>query len=188
MRADRHSAREITGRTVLVCLLAFFGVVGAVNGVMIGAALSTFGGVETESSYKAGLTFARDAAAAQAQDARHWRVEAKVEPAADMTTIELVARDADGCALTGLEAAAVVLHPTDQRLDRTILMAEESAGHFSGRAALDAGQRDMVIELSRDGERLFRSKTRVVLRGAARRGEPSRAEAPRGEAPRGEAP
>jgi nitrogen fixation protein FixH len=159
------AAREITGRTVLFSLLAFFGVVITVNGVMAVAAVSTFGGLETESSYKAGLAFAGEVAAAQAQEARHWRVEASLAPAADGTNIQILARGADGRPLAGLEAAAIVLHPTYQRLDHTIRMAEDSPGHFSGRAALEPGQRDVVIELSRGGERLFRSKTRVVLRG-----------------------
>jgi nitrogen fixation protein FixH len=157
--------REITGRTVLVTLLAFFGVVTAVNGVMIGAALSTFGGLETDSSYKAGLAFAADVAAARAQDARHWRVEASLDPAGDGTRIEILARGADARPLTGLEAAAILQHPFDQSLDRTVRMQEDAPGHFSGRVALAPGAREVIIELSRDGERLFRSRTRLVLRG-----------------------
>ena len=49
---------------MLVCLVAFFGVVAAVNAVHDPAAVSTFGGVETESSYQAGLAFSREIAAA----------------------------------------------------------------------------------------------------------------------------
>ena len=48
---------ELTGKHVLLCLLGFFGVVFAVNAVLVKAATSTFGGVETSSSYKAGLMF-----------------------------------------------------------------------------------------------------------------------------------
>ena len=54
--------REVTGRTVLIWLLSFFGLVFAVNGVMIKVAASTFGGVEVASSYKAGLKFGKDIA------------------------------------------------------------------------------------------------------------------------------
>ena len=56
---DGRPPREVTGRMVLVCLVAFFAVVAGVNAVMIRAAVSTFGGVETESAYQAGLAFAR---------------------------------------------------------------------------------------------------------------------------------
>ncbi len=40
---------------------------------MMTAAISTFSGVETANSYQAGVTFAREEAAAVAQEARHWR-------------------------------------------------------------------------------------------------------------------
>ena len=52
----------------LVRLVTFFAIVAAVNAVMMTAAITTFGGVETGSSYQAGLTFARDNSAVQAQD------------------------------------------------------------------------------------------------------------------------
>ena len=75
MTAANENARmrQLTGRMVLACLIAFFAVIFIVNGIMIRAAISTFGGVETASSYQAGLSFARDAEAARAQDARHWQ-------------------------------------------------------------------------------------------------------------------
>ena len=73
-------ARPVTGRMVLVCLIAFFGVVARRNALMIRAAVSTFGGVETASSYQAGLAFEREVAAARAQDERDWQVKAKVQP------------------------------------------------------------------------------------------------------------
>ena len=72
-RTPRRS-RELTGRHVLVGLLVFFGVVFAVNGVLVRAAISTFGGVETASSYKAGLRYEHEVAVAERQDALHWQV------------------------------------------------------------------------------------------------------------------
>ena len=70
--------KELTGRMVLFCLVAFFAVVAGVNAIMIRAAVSTFGGVETANAYQAGLAFAREIAEAAAQDALHWQVKAKV--------------------------------------------------------------------------------------------------------------
>lgn len=162
----QDAPREITGRMVLFCLLGFFAVVFAVNGVMIHEALSTFGGVETESAYQAGRKYEEDVAMARAQDARQWRVEAKVEPTPDgMARIDIVARDDAGQPITGLDAAAQFERPTDSRLDRRISVIESSTGRFRGSAeALPAGQWDLVIELSRHGNRLFRSVSRIVLK------------------------
>jgi nitrogen fixation protein FixH len=156
--------KEVTGRTVLVCLLAFFGVVTGVNAVMIRAAISTFGGVETESSYRAGLAFPREIAAAQAQDSRHWDVRAVVGPIGDIQRVEVTARDAEGRPLTGLTALARFNHPADRRADLALDMREVASGRFTGRVEAAAGQWDLVIELLRDGERVFRSRSRVIVK------------------------
>ena len=66
---EKHP-REITGRMVFICLVAFFAVVIGVNFVLVRAAISTFGGLETESSYKAGLAFGSEIAAAQVHGLR----------------------------------------------------------------------------------------------------------------------
>jgi len=155
--------RPLTGRTVFFCLLGFFSVIFTVNGIMIRAAVSTFGGVETSSSYQAGLAFEREAAAARAQDELHWQVKANVRPASGLVIVEIDASDADGHPLTGLGASIILHHPTDRRADETVALNEDTAGHFRGTAARFAGQRELLIELSRDGERLFRSQNRVVL-------------------------
>jgi nitrogen fixation protein FixH len=160
---DRNTRRPLTGRTVLICLVAFFGVVSLANAIMIRAAVTTFSGVETGSAYQAGQNFKYEAAAARAQEERHWQVRADVRPADGKTLIEIDARDAAGRPLSGLEAAARLQHPTDRRGDQTIALSEPTSGHFRGTAASLAGQWDMLIDLSRGGERVFRSRNRVVL-------------------------
>jgi len=158
--------RELTGRMVLALILAFFAVIFVANGVLVHKALSTFGGVDTESSYKAGQLFAREVASAEAQDARHWQVEAKVARAADgSAVIDVIARDAGGAALAGLTASAIFERPTDRRLDRPVAVGEVSSGHFRGSAeSVAAGQWDLAIELARKSERQFRSVNRIVLK------------------------
>jgi len=44
------------------------------------------------------------------------------------------------------------------------VLTEQSAGQFQGRSAPLVGQWMLVVELSRDGARLFRSRNRVFLR------------------------
>lgn len=154
---------QLTGRMVLAGLIGFFGLVAGVNAAMIYAAVSTFGGVETESSYRAGLAFARETATAAAQDARHWIVTAKAANEGNATVVEVTARDASGQPITNLAATASFVHPTDRRADHTVPLVSSGAGRFRGATTASAGQWDLVIELSRDDERLFRSKNRVWL-------------------------
>jgi nitrogen fixation protein FixH len=160
---DNAPARPVTGRMVLACLIGFFAVVAGANAIMVRAAVSTFGGVETASSYQAGLAYARESNAAHAQDALGWQVKASVHPSAGMTRIDIDARDAAGVALVGLHAVARFERPTDRRADQTVALHEDGSGHFRGTAASVTGQWDLIIELSRGTERMFRSRNRVVL-------------------------
>jgi nitrogen fixation protein FixH len=162
--AERSQAEfQVTGRMVFAGLVAFFAVVVGVNAVMTYAAVLTFGGVETESSYRAGLAFAREAATVEAQDARHWTVTAKAAIEGSATVVEVAARDASGQPIANLAATASLVHPTDRRADHAVPLVSNGAGRFRGTTAASAGQWDLVIELSRDDERLFRSKNRVWL-------------------------
>jgi nitrogen fixation protein FixH len=156
--------RELTGRTVLICLVAFFAVVAGVNGIMVRAAVSTFGGVETQSSYRAGLLFASELAASHAQDARNWKVRASIVHERAARRVEITARDAEGRPLTGLTAVIRLAHPADRRADRLVETAELSPGRFSGAVDAVQGQWDLAIELMRGEERVFRSKSRVFLK------------------------
>jgi len=155
---------ELTGAKVLLWLVAFFGVVFAVNGVLVQAAISTFAGVETSSSYQAGLQFESDVATAQRQDALHWQVGGKLtRDRAGLAVLDVTARDAKGAPLAGLTARARLVHPANEHLDHVIPVQASGAGAFHGAAEAQAGQWDLVIDLYRGDARLFRSQSRVTL-------------------------
>jgi nitrogen fixation protein FixH len=157
--------KPLTGRTVLICFLAFFGVVGGVNAAMVHFALSTFGGVETENAYRAGVAFNREIAAASQQEARHWQVQAQLTQVPEHgVQLAVQVRNASGAPVTGLEIASRLIHPTMARRDRNFALTETAAGTFRGETTVEAGQWDLLIDISRDGERLFRSTSRRILR------------------------
>jgi nitrogen fixation protein FixH len=157
------AVRPLTGRMVLFCLIAFFGTILAMNVVLVRVALSSFGGVETESSYKAGLAFKNDIAASQAQDARHWAVEASLRREVDGTRVAVSARDAEDHPLGGLSIEARLTHPTDKRRDVILNLVETGPGRFETLANAPRGQWDLVIGLKRGNEQVFRSKSRITL-------------------------
>ncbi|WP_445502933.1 FixH family protein [Microvirga sp. G4-2] len=154
--------RIITGRTVLNYFITFFGIIFAMNFVMIRFAVSSFSGVETESSYKAGLTFKNDVAAAHTQDALHWAVDASIQRGGE-NRILITARDAKAQSLSGLTAEVRLAHPTDKRRDIAIEVVETTAGQFQSLTPLPEGSWDLVIGLQRSGETVFRSKSRISL-------------------------
>ncbi|WP_201841092.1 FixH family protein [Microvirga zambiensis] len=155
-------SRPITGRTVLIYFVSFFGIIFAMNFYMVRVAISSFSGVETESAYKAGLTFKNDVAAAQAQDARHWSVEASLQRR-DAPSLIVTARDAQGQTLTGLAPEIRLAHPTDKRRDVPLELVELTPGQFKSLTPMPEGQWDLVIDLKRETETVFRSKSRISL-------------------------
>jgi len=160
-----RNPKELTGRTVLFCFLGFFGIIVVMNAVLIRAATTTFGGVETPSAYKVGLAFNREIAAARAQEARHWTVDAKVTRNLQGNAVLAVnVRDRDGAPPVSIALAAKIVHPADTRRDQTLAIRQVAPGSFDGAMHAEPGQWDLVIDISRDGERLFRSKSRVTLR------------------------
>ena len=161
----RNGKGELTGRMVLLWLVGFFGVVFAVNAVLVKAATSTFGGVETQSSYKAGQMFEQELARAERQDARHWQVDGKLARGrAGEAVLDIAARDEKGAPLTGLKVVARLAHPADERLDHVFDLARTGAGRFHGQVEAQAGQWELLIDLYRGDDRVFRSRNRVTLK------------------------
>lgn len=162
VRAERRPF-EVTGRFVLVCFVCFFVVVAAVNAIMIRFAITTFGGVETESSYKAGLAFKAETAALAAQQALGWNVDVRIDPRVEGAAVNVAVRDAAGAPVPHLSVDVNLAHPADRRKDVVMSASELSAGTFHALAPPALGRRTLMIELSRNGERMFRSVNRIVV-------------------------
>jgi len=162
-RSDKP--RELTGRAVLLWLIGFFAVIFAVNGWLVQAATSTFGGLDTPSSYKAGLMFEGEVAKAEAQQALHWRVAGTLKhDRRGEAVLDVSVRDAHGAAVTGLTADATLMHPATAKFDHVIHLGKIGAGAFHGEALGHSGQWDLVIDFYRGGERVYRSRSRVTLK------------------------
>ncbi|HSP51196.1 MAG TPA: FixH family protein [Pseudolabrys sp.] len=161
----QQQPRELTGGKVLLWLVAFFGIIFAVNGVLVQAAISTFGGVETLSSYKAGLQFEQEVGLVARQDALHWQVNGTLtRDGAGVAVLDLTVRDVQGTPLAGLSADARLAHPTDDRLDRVMAVRSVAGGAFHGSAEAQPGQWELIVDFYRGDQRVFRSRSRVSLR------------------------
>ena len=159
-------ARRLTGRAVLVTLLAFFGVVAGVNLLMMKLAIDTLSGTEVDSAYRASLGYKAEIAAARDQAARNWRVTAHIARDADgRATLLVEARDGNNAPVTGTAFFAQLARPTDKRADRQVALSEREGGSYRGEFSdVAPGQWDLVIEADGNAGRLFLSKNRVVLK------------------------
>lgn len=154
---------ELTGRRVLAMLVAFFGVVMLVNLAMVKAAISTFGGVDTRSSYEAGLAFKAEEARAKAQRTRDWRVSEHLSASGPSQVLTVDIRDDAGKPVAGMEVAARLAHPVDERRDVTVALSETIPGTYRATAEIPSGVWRLDLAVMRAGEQLFRSQNRVIV-------------------------
>jgi nitrogen fixation protein FixH len=161
--ATLNRSGVLTGGKVLLALLAFFGVIFAVNGLMVYDALSTFRGEVNNHPYEAGLAYNSEIAAAEAQSERHWRVDVSFERDGAERTAQAMFQDAEGHAVEGLEVMAVYASPADMKRDKTFVLHETAPGTYVGAAAVSSGVWDFKVEAKRGGETLFRSNNRVSV-------------------------
>jgi nitrogen fixation protein FixH len=165
MNRSLGSPKPLTGRKVLIMLLAFFGVVFGVNFLMMKLAIDTLPGTEVDSAYSASLAYENEIAAAHDQNARNWKVDARVQRSADGgATLQVEARDDSGKPMSGLTFQGRFERPTDRRADQSVALAETGIGIYRGSAPqIAAGQWDLVLEGDAAGRRMFLSKNRVLL-------------------------
>ncbi len=160
------STREIkvSGRMVLVTLILFFSVIAGVNALMATLAIRTFGGLEADNAYRAGLEFARELRAARDQQARNLKVEVATKRLPDGSTdFRLSVENLEPAAVAGLRAVLELRHPADRRHDHRVELRRINAGEFGGQSFVEPGQWNVRISLDRENERIFRSVNRMTL-------------------------
>ena len=156
---------KLTGMHVLLILVAFFGIVAAVNIVMIRFALKTHSGEVTAHPYEKGLAYNAAIREAREQEARGWKVDGQVSRAGDgKAQIEVSARDSAGAPLSGLKVHGLLAAPADVKRDRPIELVEAAPGVYRGEAAAQAGAWAFELTAARDGKTLFQSHNRINLR------------------------
>ena len=160
----REQGFRLTGLHVLAILIAFFGIVAAVNVVMIRFALKTHSGEVTSHPYEKGLAYNSTIREAREQEARGWKVDGQATRTPEgEARIEVSARDASGAALTGLKVHALLAAPADVKRDHPLELLEVAPGVYRGAAPAQAGVWDLELSAARDGKTLFQSRNRITL-------------------------
>ncbi len=142
----------LTGWHVLGAMVAFFGVIFAVNGFMTYQALSTFSGIETPNAYQVGRDFNQTLEAAEAQRARGWQVtfdETFVAmPDGTQARVVVTVADAAGSAVSGLDGTLTFWRPVVQGKDVVAVLTPFTDGTYVAEAVLPArGTWDMRLSL-----------------------------------------
>ena len=139
-----HAIRRITGRHVLLGLFGFFGVMFAVNGVMVYFALTTFSGLETRDAYRSGLDYNSTIAKAEDQRRRGWKTT--IDLAETRDAIDLTILDRHGSAVRALALVGRIGRPASEIHDRDLAFREVAPGRYRAAfAALGDGQWDLRV-------------------------------------------
>ena len=140
--------RHIDGRHVLFGLLAFFGVVFAVNAVFIVLATDTFTGLSTEDAYRKGLRYNETIAAYEAQQAAGWQYGVEL---ADNNDLEIRIRDNGGAPVNGLTVEGRLGRPTTDAFDRPVSFFDHGGGLYTAATdGLAPGQWDVFLTVRHD--------------------------------------
>ncbi len=159
-------AKKLTGRHVLFIFLTFFITVTGVNALMVTFAIRTFSGEDVASAYVKGLNYNAALAFRDAEAQSGYAISATADRADDGgATITARVTRAGMDLPADLTASAMLRHPTNAHLDRTIDMRAGADGAFIAQAQnVSPGQWDVVITLQSGGQPVFEAKARAWLR------------------------
>jgi nitrogen fixation protein FixH len=145
-----NTSRPFTGRTILLYLIGFFGVVFAVNTAFIYYAEHSFPGLSNQNAYERGLEYNRVLDDAAAQRALGWRVVLRIMPATKSLMLSI--RDAAG---NPIDTAAVLVdldRPAEANDDRHLVLAHTTAGTYQSDNVLASGNWNASVHIRSGGE------------------------------------
>lgn len=159
----------IEGKHVLLAMLAFFGIVFAVNGVLLYQALHTHSGLVAQEPYRKGLHYNERIAASDRQAALGWTSELSV-PADG--SVRLALRDSSGQPVSGLAITGRLGRPADARTDVRLAFAETAPGQYAvatgaiepGAWQIDIEVRDTARSQASAGDPVYRERRRLWLK------------------------
>ena len=131
--AATREPKKITGKMVLIWMIAFFGVIIAVNSVFMYFAIYTWPGLTTEDSYKKGVNYNQTLDAAARQSALGWL--STIEIGAGTNTDKPVTIHMTGQAnapLSGLVVTVTIERAVGTHNTQIISMSETAPGIYSG--------------------------------------------------------
>jgi len=141
------AARTLSGRGVLLWLLAFFVPVILINVYFIVISVSTFSGEDEQKPYLQGVSYNQTLARREEQQHLGWRmsVSAQRSPAGKVD-FDIVLRNADGTPRCGEKLSGELRHPADELKDKPLVMRPGQSCHYVARIdGVSRGAWDLVL-------------------------------------------
>ncbi len=159
---------QVTGRMVLITMVAFFAVIFSVNALFITMAAQTFPGIVTEKPFKKGLArdFNSERAALAEQAERGWRagVEHAFNAGAQTAQVRVVMVDDYDRPLSGLALTGAMGRVIDADADQALAFVEVEPGLYQAEAAgVSAGRWKLTFATAFPDGAPFRAQRTVCL-------------------------
>lgn len=154
--------KMITGRHVLIAVVAFFVVVVGLDSLFTVWAVQTFPGEVSPRAYEDGLAYNRILAERRAEAALGW--SSKVTQGSQPGQVTVRFTDADGKPIEGLTVQADFHRPATQTGARSARLRSAVAGDYAGGPALADGAWDLTLTAADAQGREFQARRRLVWR------------------------
>jgi nitrogen fixation protein FixH len=163
MRTTVERKGEFTGRHMLFVMLAFFGVIIAVNVMMATLASTSWTGLVVENSYVASQEFNRKAEESRAQAALGWNSRLTIAGG----EVRYALTDASGTAIALGRVEAQFRHPAYAAEDQALTLTQAGGSEFSAPLGVHDGL--WVVEIAADAglDRPYRDIRRIVVANGA---------------------
>lgn len=152
--------REFTGKHMLAIMLAFFGVVFAVNFTMVYFARHSWTGLVVENSYVASQEFNEKTAAMEADAALDVHPDLTVEQG----VLKLSLHTKAGEPVPATSVKVTLGRPSDDGEDFTVELAAGAPGHFEVAKDIASGQWTGMLSAELPGHGAWSRPIRLVLK------------------------
>lgn len=122
---------KLTGRDVLLWLIAFFGLIIAVNAYFITLSVTTFRGEDEQKPYLQGIEYNQTLARHAKQAKLDWKASmSATRLASGVVRVAVIVADAQDRPQTQLKLAGELRHPSDETRDHAIMLRESGKGRY----------------------------------------------------------
>ncbi len=163
----RTKPGEFTGWHMLMCMIAFFGVIIAANVTMAVLANRTWPGLIAKNGYVASQDFNKKLAHARALKAQHWRSSLQYRAG----KIHFTLRSSDNKPVVFARMTLKIGRPAGQSSDLTLPLRYEADGRYSADIALQAGVWALEIMGEKPGAPHYRRESRLLVQANGSQGE-----------------
>ena len=156
--------KHLTGRSVLVWLIGFFGVIIAMNAYFITVSTRTFRGEDEQKPYLQGVEYNQTLVRHARQAALGWTAAITATRLANGDVrIEIQLRDRQGHPLTDPGLSGQLRHPADENRDRMLHLSLAAPGLYRARLAhISPGAWGVLLHSG--GDRPFDAERRIWVR------------------------